>query len=37
MIPRVPTKSKYDHIDGVFGENIVLMCETQGHPVPVFR
>jgi len=37
MIPKVPTKSKFDHVDGVFGQNIVLSCETQGHPVPVFR
>ncbi|XP_016662703.1 Down syndrome cell adhesion molecule-like protein Dscam2 isoform X42 [Acyrthosiphon pisum] len=37
VIPKVPTKSKFDHVDGVFGQNIVLLCETQGHPVPVFR
>lgn len=37
VIPKVPTKSKFDHVDGIFGENIVLLCETQGHPVPVFR
>ncbi|XP_050054055.1 cell adhesion molecule Dscam2 isoform X25 [Aphis gossypii] len=37
VIPKVPTKSKFDHVDGVFEQNIVLLCETQGHPVPVFR
>ncbi|XP_060838272.1 cell adhesion molecule Dscam2 isoform X41 [Rhopalosiphum padi] len=37
VIPKVPTKSKFDHVDGVFGQNIVLLCETQGYPVPVFR
>lgn len=37
MIPKVPSKSKFDHTDGVFEQNIVLLCETQGHPVPVFR
>ncbi|XP_025202772.1 Down syndrome cell adhesion molecule-like protein Dscam2 isoform X24 [Melanaphis sacchari] len=37
VIPKVPSKLKFDHVDGVFGQNIVLLCETQGHPVPVFR
>lgn len=37
VIPKVPSKSKFDHIDGVFEQSIVLLCETQGHPVPVFR